>query len=388
MKNKKTIIIIGFDWDQKCSKAPEEILRKLRRDRIDITQNDIHLVGYSRVFQKGKIKENISFQYWAARSRHVRPLYDLFLVFKIFKYIKSLKNPADVCIFVGDSGSLWASVAPKIFFKSKVVFFLGNTPQTLAWVNKKYFRYLYILVCEFFLRKSIDLCFVISEATKKYAKSYLSVSDNKIISFVPDFVSQDLNFIARQDKDYLHKLFFLPMTTKIILSIGRLEPEKNFEQLIDFFSIYTNTRENVVLVIVGSGILEKSLKEKVKHLHLDQKIYFIEHTNRESVWQCFSSADMFVLISKSEGLGIVFLEAILKEVPIVGSPVGGIIDIIGSNEERGFFYKSTISENIALFETVLSKQSNVLQKVKQAHGYLDKILANQKTTQENIDSHF
>jgi glycosyltransferase involved in cell wall biosynthesis len=49
-------------------------------------------------------------------------------------------------------------------------------------------------------------------------------------------------------------------------------------------------------------------------------------------------ADCFVLLSKSEALGLVFWEAMYMNVPVIGRPVGGIVETIGKDGERGFLW--------------------------------------------------
>jgi glycosyltransferase involved in cell wall biosynthesis len=49
-----------------------------------------------------------------------------------------------------------------------------------------------------------------------------------------------------------------------------------------------------------------------------------------------------MLLSKAEGLGLVFWEAMYMRVPVIGSPVGGILETIGGNGSRGFLWEESL----------------------------------------------
>ena len=94
---------------------------------------------------------------------------------------------------------------------------------------------------------------------------------------------------------------------KIILSVGRLENQKNFSLLIRSFSQLSNLRDTK-LVILGEGSLRNSLQLLVNDLELTSRVSMPGWT--DNPYAFMSRADVFVLSSIWEGFGIVFIEAL------------------------------------------------------------------------------
>lgn len=138
--------------------------------------------------------------------------------------------------------------------------------------------------------------------------------------------------------------FFRPMdvdkdeNTFQILAVGYLIERKGFEYLIKAMENVLEKYENVYLRIVGSGPLEKQLKSLITDLDLNGNIEILKNVSDEELLRIYNSSDLFVLPSvvdsqgNTEGLGVVLLEAMACGLPVIGSDVGGIPDIIKDGE--------------------------------------------------------
>ena len=89
--------------------------------------------------------------------------------------------------------------------------------------------------------------------------------------------------------------------------VGRLEYQKNPSFLVDIFDETKKQKENAVLLIIGTGSLEKTIKNRIKELKLDKSVIFLG--NIANVNDYYNAMDCFLLPSKYEGLGIVNIEA-------------------------------------------------------------------------------
>jgi glycosyltransferase involved in cell wall biosynthesis len=93
----------------------------------------------------------------------------------------------------------------------------------------------------------------------------------------------------------------------VIGNVARFSELKNHNFLIEVFYEVNKIDENCVLLLIGEGELEDSIKEKVNQLELDSKVLFLGA--RFDIPRLLHAIDLFVLPSKLEGLGIVLIEA-------------------------------------------------------------------------------
>lgn len=112
----------------------------------------------------------------------------------------------------------------------------------------------------------------------------------------------------------------------IIGMVARLVPEKGYEYAINAFYRVLKDYPNALLVIIGSGSLEKSLKNMCSELGIENNVVFMGY--RQDVENLMADFDLFVLSSVSEGLGLSLLEAMALGKPVVATITGGIPEVI------------------------------------------------------------
>jgi len=180
-----------------------------------------------------------------------------------------------------------------------------------------------------------------STATRKFCLD--GGLDGKKIEVIPFGV--DTDFFRPLDVHKDEEIFQ-------ILSVGYLIERKGFEYLIRAMPQVLKEHENARLNIVGSGPLESKLNELINELDLDDEVEILKNVSDDELLMIYNSADLFVLPSivdsqgNTEGLGVVLLEAMSCGLPVMGSDVGGISDII-VNGETGLLFNEKDSEKIA-----------------------------------------
>lgn len=118
-----------------------------------------------------------------------------------------------------------------------------------------------------------------------------------------------------------------------ILFVGRLEPMKGVETLLDAFQeVVKRGKIDAFLQVVGSGSRERYLKRIAKGMKLLDRITFRGFVPMPDVYREFAQAPVFCGLSRSEALGNVFLEAQAAGCAVVASNVGGIPDIVKDGE--------------------------------------------------------
>ena len=120
---------------------------------------------------------------------------------------------------------------------------------------------------------------------------------------------------------------------KIILSVGKLTPNKGFELLIKAIRILKEKyhRRDIYLCIVGDGGMQDELKKIKSSNGLDADIYLVGGVPHQELVYWYNAADLFCLASGREGWPNVVLESLACGKPVVATAVGGIPEIITSD---------------------------------------------------------
>lgn len=141
-----------------------------------------------------------------------------------------------------------------------------------------------------------------------------------------------------------------PENAFLIGNIGRQVPKKGLSHLIQAFQEIVNKYPQSHLVLGGDGPENEDLRELVDKLAIPN-VHFLGLIPSEELPKIMASFDLFVLPSvrlasgDTEGLGVVLIEAMASNVPVIGSNVGGITDLIKS-EQTGLLTKPGNSNSL------------------------------------------
>ena len=109
--------------------------------------------------------------------------------------------------------------------------------------------------------------------------------------------------------------------------VGMLIPLKNIDVLLEAFSLAFPER-NCDLKIIGEGMLNDKLRDKIDELDLSECVSLEGRVSRDEVQKILSAIDVFVMVSKPEAFGLVYLEAMGKGCITVGTKGQGIDGVI------------------------------------------------------------
>jgi glycosyltransferase involved in cell wall biosynthesis len=112
----------------------------------------------------------------------------------------------------------------------------------------------------------------------------------------------------------------------VIGSLGRLEPIKRFDRLLQAFAVLRRRRPGLRLVIAGEGSERQSLERLARQLGLDLACRFLGHCS--DVAELHHAFNVFVQTSDYEGTPNVVLEAMALETPVVATEAGGTGEIL------------------------------------------------------------
>lgn len=118
-----------------------------------------------------------------------------------------------------------------------------------------------------------------------------------------------------------------------ILSVGRLDAEKNPMLLLDVLAELRSTDPRWRMTIAGDGPLRATLEARATELGLGDAARFAgEVPNGPELWGLYRSCDVFLHVSFTEGLPQVLFEAQAAGLPLVATAVGGVAAALGDGE--------------------------------------------------------
>jgi glycosyltransferase involved in cell wall biosynthesis len=112
----------------------------------------------------------------------------------------------------------------------------------------------------------------------------------------------------------------------VVGAVGRLEPQKRFDLLIDVVHTLRSSHPRLVLVIAGDGSLRSALQAQIDRLQLGSVCRLLGH--RSDVAELHHAFDLLVQASDYEGTPNAVLEAMALETPVVATDVGGTSQLI------------------------------------------------------------
>lgn len=115
------------------------------------------------------------------------------------------------------------------------------------------------------------------------------------------------------------------------ISAGSLVEGKGFDTLVEAFEAVAKDRPDATLLIMGGGPEEKRLKAQVKERGLSDKIGFFGSYQRQDFARELMKADAFVLATRLETFGVVFIEALSFGVPVIATRCGGPEDFVDAS---------------------------------------------------------
>jgi len=197
-----------------------------------------------------------------------------------------------------------------------------------------------------------------------WAQYYLHFTELKergtVFLAVSDFIKKRL--IERgfsEDKIITHHLGIpipkLPTAAKDTLSIvtvGRLVEKKGTEHVIRAMKVVSESFPDAHLTICGDGPLRANLEQLVDALKLKNNITFAGWKTKQEILDILAKASVFVLPSVTaqdgdcEGLGMVLLEAMSVQAPVIGTYHGGIPEAV-KDGVNGYLVKERNPQEIA-----------------------------------------
>lgn len=144
-------------------------------------------------------------------------------------------------------------------------------------------------------------------------------------------------------KEEVYAQLHLSLDMKLVVSVGRMTPQKNQKNLIDAFAEFYQAHPEYALCILGGGGLLDELLAHVKTLGVEDRVFLLGSVS--DVERYYLASEFFVSASLIEGLSNAHLEALAFGLPIVVTQTGGTRELLRDGK-NGLLIRGSSKEDI------------------------------------------
>jgi N-acetyl-alpha-D-glucosaminyl L-malate synthase BshA len=202
-----------------------------------------------------------------------------------------------------------------------VVTTLHGTDITVVGVEPAFFR-----ITQFSIQSS-DRVTAVSRFLKERTEETFGIQ--RPIEVIYNFVDPKI-FAPRQRTS----LRLAPPETRVLMHASNFRKVKNIPAVIEIFA-QVHKRRALKLVMVGDGPEKPAAEQLARELGVERDVLFLG--NQDCMEELLPLADVFLLPSSSESFGLVALEAMSAEVPVVASHIGGLPEVV-EHGKTGFLH--------------------------------------------------
>lgn len=279
--------------------------------------HEVHFITYERPFKLNKFYENIYFH-------EVEEIH--YPVFKYTPYTLSLANKiVSVSRHVGLDlihvhyampHSISAFLAKQMLTERNlpVATTLHGTDITLVGAQAEFYD-----ITRFGIESSDGVSAVSEDLTRETREIFQTARQ---IDTIYNFI--DPEEYRRLSLPKLRERLAKP-EEKILVHISNFRPVKRICDVIKTFQLVQNEIP-AKLILIGDGPEVSGMEKSIEEWGLREKVVFLG--KQESVTELLSIGDLFLLPSEKESFGLVALEAMACEVPVIASDVGGIPEVV------------------------------------------------------------
>jgi len=286
---------------------------------------------YDRVQELG-----VKVHYLPSLVHEINPLKDFKAIIEVYKLIRKI-NPDIVHLHSTKAG--WIGRVSSFLARKKNIFTAHGWCFTEGVSSS---RKIVGIRVEKILGKITDKIICVSNYDKSLAINY-NVIDHTKLEVVYNGVK---NGEISQVDEWLAKN---EAVIKVIM-VARFSEPKDHMTVIKAIS---KLEDKFKLYFVGDGPTLLGAKNLVEQMDIKDRVTFLGH--RDDIQKLLLSSDVFILSSKYEGLPISIIEAMRAGLPVIGSDVGGVSELI-DNGKNGFLFKAgddrKLAEIIKILEDV------------------------------------
>lgn len=205
---------------------------------------------------------------------------------------------------------------------------VGSGASEVLW---SHFPWLYYRFERHVFRFVHQVYTVSSNTLEDYWRRYAEIPTK--FAFVPTFVDDSIFSLSNEPKARLRAQLSarnhgMNERAPWILFVGRLQPQKAPERVIDAFALLLKEFPDAQLILLGEGNLRSAVEQRVRRLGLTECVHLLGATNQALLPAYYRAADVLLLASNFEGMPMCALEALACGLPVVSTRVGEIERVV------------------------------------------------------------
>lgn len=250
-------------------------------------------------------------------------------IFTVRKHVK--KHKPDVLIGHLDI-TIFLTITSTLVSNVKAIAYEGNNPY-LNKTNK------YLQIINNFLYRFADHIVL---QTHQISKTFPS--------FLQDKISVIYNPVSKPDVQLRSEDYARNLSNKMIVSVGRLEPQKGYDVLLKAFYLFVkeNQHPDWSLLIMGEGVERQKLEKLCVSYNIKDQVFLPGKVKKP--YEQLRDCSIFVLSSRFEGLPNVLLEAMSLGLPVISTRCKFGPEEIIQHRQNGMLVP--VEDYIALSETL------------------------------------
>lgn len=182
------------------------------------------------------------------------------------------------------------------------------------------------------LRKWAKSVMILNEDVRQQALA-AGFSATQLVWMPNPVDTNEFSSATSEERSALRSKLGLPFSVPIVLYCGRLFPVKALPSLLRAFAVVVRKCPEALLILLGEGPCESELKEETARLELQDNIRFMGRIEPQDVPHWLRIADVFTLVSFSEGFSCALTEAMSAGIPSVVSDIPANRQLIQTGEQ-------------------------------------------------------
>ncbi|TRZ54001.1 glycosyltransferase family 1 protein [bacterium] len=254
----------------------------------------------------------------------------LSLRFSAALFLKKIARHFDILEFHRIEPSLlyYFSDKPKNVFIHQNMDVLHNKNSDIRWKN---LPWLYYKLEDWLLPRMQSVFSVREDAVAAYRKRFPEIADR--FHFIATWMDPDVFYPVTDDrrvelKARLGKAYGFNSNDVLLISVGRLDHQKDPLLLIDAFNKVARVAPDARLIMIGDGVLRDKILAHLEKLRLEDRVILAGLRSAAEIADLLRISSVFVLSSAYEGMPMCVLEALGSGLPAAVTDVGEIRRII------------------------------------------------------------